>query len=115
VLDRVRYDEDAPGLLADARADMQALSDKISAAQKALPDVKLSRNLKVKIATVCSNLGIDGLRGDLVINRTSRALVAFEGRQEVSSHQCLRSARLRRCLLRRGLIRADCYAIFACR
>jgi len=56
---------------------------KITKAKDLLPKVKISRDIKVKIATVCSNLNIDGLRGDLVVNRASQALVAFEGRTDV--------------------------------
>jgi magnesium chelatase subunit I len=59
---------------------MDALSEKISAAQERLPSVEMPRDIKLKIATVCSELNIDGLRGDLVVNRASQALVAFEGR-----------------------------------
>lgn len=55
----------------------------ISEAQKRLPSVTVSRNIKLKVATVCSNLNIDGLRGDLVVNRAAQALVAFEGRTSV--------------------------------
>ena len=83
VLDRVRYDEGAEALLDEAQADMDALRTKIEAAQRALRDVQMTRELKIKVATVCSELGIDGLRGDLVVNRAARALVAFEARKEV--------------------------------
>lgn len=61
------------------------MQEKITKAKELLPRVKISRDIKVKIATVCSNLNIDGLRGDLVVNRASAALVAFEGRTEVRS------------------------------
>jgi Mg-chelatase subunit ChlI len=33
---------------------------------------------------MCSRLDVDGLRGDLVVNRAAKALVAFEGRNEVT-------------------------------
>ena len=33
---------------------------------------------------MCSRLDVDGLRGDLVVNRAAKALVAFEGRREVT-------------------------------
>lgn len=59
------------------------MQDKITKAKDLLPKVKISRDIKLKIATVCSDLNIDGLRGDLVLNRASQALVAFEGRTEV--------------------------------
>lgn len=56
---------------------------KIVDAQKRLPSVTVSKDIKLKVATVCSNLDIDGLRGDLVVNRAAQALVAFEGRTSV--------------------------------
>ena len=36
--------------------------------------------LKRKISEICSELNVDGLRGDIVTNRAARALCAFEGR-----------------------------------
>lgn len=33
---------------------------------------------------ICSLLDVDGIRGDMVVNRAARALVAFEGRKEVT-------------------------------
>ena len=39
---------------------------------------------------MCSNLNVDGIRGDIVATRSSRALAAFEGHDEVglSTHAC---------------------------
>ncbi len=45
--------------------------------------VKISEELKLLISDICSRLDVDGLRGDLVVNRAARALVALEGRNEV--------------------------------
>ena len=41
-------------------------------------------DVKLKISEVCSLVNIDGLRGDLVINRTAKAYVALEGRDVVT-------------------------------
>lgn len=49
-----------------------------ASAAHALPPRARSRRL----AQVCSLVNIDGLRGDIVINRASRALAAFEGRTQ---------------------------------
>ena len=38
----------------------------------------------MKISEVCSELNVDGLRGDIVTNRAAKALTAFEGRTEVT-------------------------------
>ena len=45
--------------------------------------VECEREIKLKISEICSLLDVDGIRGDMVINRAARALVAFEGRSEV--------------------------------
>jgi magnesium chelatase subunit I len=44
----------------------------------------IDHDLKVKISQVCSELDVDGLRGDIVTNRTAKALAAYEGRTEVT-------------------------------
>ena len=59
------------------------LQDKLIAAQQLLPFVTIDYDLRVKISEVCSELDVDGLRGDIVTNRAAKALTAFEGRQEV--------------------------------
>lgn len=41
-------------------------------------------DVKLKISEVCSLVNIDGLRGDLVVNRTAKAYVALEGREVVT-------------------------------
>jgi magnesium chelatase subunit I len=40
--------------------------------------------LEVKISQVCSELDVDGLRGDIVTNRAAKALASLEGRKEVT-------------------------------
>ena len=42
------------------------------------------------ISLICSELDIDGLRGDLVTNRAAKALCAFEGRDTVESNDLYR-------------------------
>jgi magnesium chelatase subunit I len=42
------------------------------------------QELKLTISDICSRLNVDGLRGDIVTNRACKALVAFEGRKEVT-------------------------------
>jgi hypothetical protein len=47
--------------------------------------IKVPRDLQLLISDMCSRLNVDGLRGDLVVNRAVKALVAYEGRTNVSS------------------------------
>ena len=44
----------------------------------------------MKISQICSELDFDGLRGDIVTNRASIALTAFEGRTEVTEQDVFR-------------------------
>eukprot|EP00879_Flechtneria_rotunda_P022197 GHRR01023420.1.p1 GENE.GHRR01023420.1~~GHRR01023420.1.p1 ORF type:complete len:139 (+),score=21.02 GHRR01023420.1:701-1117(+) len=46
--------------------------------------IKVPRNLQLLISDMCSRLNVDGLRGDLVVNRAVKALVAYEGRNQVT-------------------------------
>ena len=63
---------------------------KISAAQKILPDVTMDRELALKISGVCALVDVDGLRGDIVVTRSAKALVAYEGRTEVTAEDIQR-------------------------
>mmetsp|Transcript_1629 Transcript_1629/g.3234 ORF Transcript_1629/g.3234 Transcript_1629/m.3234 type:complete len:432 (-) Transcript_1629:353-1648(-) len=59
-------------------------SKEILAAQERLKTVTISPELTIKISQVCSELNVDGLRGDIVTNRAARAYCAFDGRTEVT-------------------------------
>ena len=61
----------------------KTLQDRIVKAQQLLPEVTIDYDLRVKISEVCSELDVDGLRGDIVTNRAAKALTAFEERKEV--------------------------------
>ncbi len=62
----------------------EEMQQKIVKAQELLPSVNLDYDLRVKISEVCSELNVDGLRGDIVTNRAAKAITAFEGRTEVT-------------------------------
>lgn len=66
------------------KEEQEKLTQKIINARKKLKEVKISYELLEKISQICSELNVDGLRGDLVTNRAAKALVAFEGREEVT-------------------------------
>jgi magnesium chelatase subunit I len=41
-------------------------------------------NLRIRISEVCSQLDVDGLRGDIVTNRAAKAYTAYHGREKVT-------------------------------
>ena len=84
VEERTSFDQD-PGLwLENYEAQQQELRDKIVAAQNVLPSVEIDYDSRVKISEVCSQLDVDGLRGDIVTNRAAKAHAAYNKRDKVT-------------------------------
>lgn len=81
---RTEFDQDPEGFTARCQADQKALQAKIVGAQNRLKNVTIDSESRVKISQVCSELDVDGLRGDIVSNRAAKALAAYEGRTEVT-------------------------------
>ncbi|WP_414541105.1 magnesium chelatase ATPase subunit I [Nostoc sp. CCY0012] len=81
---RSEFDQNPPHFLENYQSQQEALQQKIVNAQNLLPEVKIEYDQRVKISEVCSELDVDGLRGDIVTNRAAKALTAFEGRTEVT-------------------------------
>jgi magnesium chelatase subunit I len=81
---RAEFDQNPPVFLEKYKPQQEALQEQIVNAQQLLPEVKIDYDLRVKISEVCSELDVDGLRGDIVSNRAAKALTAYEGRNEVT-------------------------------
>lgn len=64
--------------------EQNKLMEKIIKAREKVKNINIKYELLEKISQTCSELNVDGLRGDLVTSRAAKALVAFEGREEVT-------------------------------
>ncbi len=82
---RNAFDRDPEKFCANLAPDQQQLRNKISRAQKSAGSVTVERSMLRQIAQLCSELKIDGHRGELTITRAGRALAAFEGRKKVTT------------------------------
>ncbi len=81
---RSEFDQDPQKFCETYQSQQDELQNSLVKAQNLLPSVNMDYDLRVKISEVCSELDVDGLRGDIVTNRASKALAAFEGRTEVT-------------------------------
>ena len=81
---RSEFDQNPQGYLDKYQAEQEALQKRLVDAQKQLPKVAIDHEYRVKISQVCSELDVDGLRGDIVSNRAAKAIAAYEGRDEVT-------------------------------
>lgn len=81
---RSSFDLNPIECIKEYEAQQQELKTKIREAQTRLSFININYDQRVKISQVCSELDVDGLRGDIVTNRASKALAAFEGAEEVT-------------------------------
>jgi magnesium chelatase subunit I len=89
---RTSFDENPQAFLKDFEDSQNELRVKIVKARELISsgEVKLDYELRVNISKICSELNVDGLRGDIVTSRAAKALCAFEGRKEVTQEDIFR-------------------------
>lgn len=81
---RAEFDQNPPSFCDRYQQQQDNIQEAIVKAQELLPSVNLDYDLRVKISEVCSELDVDGLRGDIVTNRAAKAIAAWEGRNDVT-------------------------------
>jgi len=84
VEERTSFDQTPMVWIENYETQQQDLRDKIIAAQVLLPKVEIDYNFRIKISEICSQLDVDGLRGDIVTNRAAKAHAAYNGRDKVT-------------------------------
>lgn len=91
---RTEFDQDPVPFLEKYEPQQTDLQRQIVDAQERLKGIEIDYDLRVKISQMCSELDVDGLRGDIVTNRAAKALAALEGRTEVTVDEIRRIAPL---------------------
>ncbi|MEM7773770.1 MAG: magnesium chelatase ATPase subunit I [Cyanobacteria bacterium P01_A01_bin.37] len=84
VEERTAFDQEPNEYLDQHQTSQAELQQTIVNAQELLKSVIIDHDLRVQISQVCSELDVDGLRGDIVTNRAAKAIAALEGRTEVT-------------------------------
>lgn len=87
---RAAFDEAPVDFRKNYKESQEALSLKLVEARELLKKAELDYELRVKISQICSELNVDGLRGDIVTNRAAKALAVFEGRTKVTQKDIFR-------------------------
>jgi magnesium chelatase subunit I len=91
---RDAFERDPAGFCVEWEAEEAALRARILAGRTRLARVHVADALLEDAARLCMAAGTDGLRGELTLMRTARALAAFEGESEVGRAQLRRMAPL---------------------
>ena len=84
VEERTLFDLDPYAWIDKYKDQQEALKQKIIDAQELLEKVEMPYDFRLKISKVCSELDVDGLRGDIVTNRAAKAYTAFQGKETIS-------------------------------
>lgn len=87
---RMMYDRNKFEYISECKEESEALTKKLSECRTRLTDVKMDPELSLRISEVCSNLNVDGLRGDIVTNRCAKAHAAWMGRTQVTGEDVAR-------------------------
>jgi magnesium chelatase subunit D len=91
---RLAYERDPFAFVQAWQAQEQALGELIADARERVATVRLPERELLRIAGACAELGVDGVRGDLVTARTARVLAALDGAEEVDESHVRRAAAL---------------------
>jgi magnesium chelatase subunit D len=91
---RLRYETDPMEFFGEWSNEDAKLAAGVESARRRLPGVGLDEDTLFGISTLCADLGVDGLRGDLVTAKTARALAAWDARDEVEIGDVKRAALL---------------------
>ena len=83
---REAFDRASEAFRLSFAAEQEELRNRITQARKHFANVKVERPLLNRIAQLCSDLKVDGHRGELTIMRAARALAAFELRKKVTDN-----------------------------
>lgn len=84
VEERISFDQSPQEWFEKYENEQLMIQNRIITAQQSLSKVKMNKDFQLKISQICSELEIEGLRGDIVSTRAAKALAAFEGREEVT-------------------------------
>jgi len=84
VEERISFDQSPELWFEKYETEQLKIQSRIVMAQNLLNQVTISKEFQLKISQICSELEIEGLRGDIVSTRAAKALAAFENRLEVT-------------------------------
>ncbi len=89
---RDAYERDRTGFLARWSSSDAALTEQLDLARNRLGSVSVPDEVLERSAALCLALGTDGLRGELTLVRSARALAALEGDETVGDDHLRRVA-----------------------
>jgi magnesium chelatase subunit D len=88
---RLEFDANPAAVIAAAQPDEQALRTAIAAARARLLSLPVTSAHLSMVTAICAGQLLDGIRGDLAIIKTARALAAWENATEIGAEHIRRA------------------------
>ena len=85
VEERISFDKSPETWFEKYETEQFDIQKRLLNAMNLLPQVQIKKDFQLKISQVCSELKVDGLRGDIVVNRAAKAYTAFHNRTAVTT------------------------------
>ncbi len=89
---RIAFESDPQAFIQQWREEEKQLRHRIVQAKAHLSNVTLDDDMLLLISQICTEFEVDGLRADITIHKTARALTAWESRDSVTADDIGRSA-----------------------
>jgi magnesium chelatase ATPase subunit I len=86
------FEQDSDAFLQSVKSSQESLRKRVIRARNTFRSTRLERALIYRVAELCSELKVDGHRGELTITRAARALAAFDGKKRVIEEHVRRVA-----------------------
>ncbi|ARS90205.1 ATP-binding protein [Natrarchaeobaculum aegyptiacum] len=85
---RAAFDADPETVRAEYADQQRELTQRIVAARERLPDVTVPQPIEDDISNAAVDGNVAGLRGDITVRKTARAIAALEGEETVTTAHC---------------------------
>ena len=81
---RIQFESDPHGFVQKWQSAEESQRNKLIESQRLLDDVQVSDDILGLITDICYEYQVDGMRGDIVMYKTSSTIAAYEGRTNVT-------------------------------
>jgi magnesium chelatase subunit I len=91
---RAKFEDDPVAFNESFKKESEELTQRINKAREILPKVTFTRDLLVKIARFCLEVGVDGHRGDIIILKAAKTIAAWNGRESIAESDVEKASEL---------------------
>ncbi|MCY4149695.1 MAG: AAA family ATPase [Gammaproteobacteria bacterium] len=82
---RLAFDQEPEAFIARFQAEQQILRQRLKQARKRLTDIDFTEDVTSKVAEICYQANVEGVRADLTLLRAARAYAAWQDHDDIAN------------------------------